>query len=330
LANERVCLASARLIMLCKWVIILNYNVADHCVRHLETLGELPDIGMFFVDNCSRKEDYERLRKACVERGACIIEEHPGSTAGTRAPACLEAGAKLVLIRNSTNLGYSAGNNTAMRQLDPLLGEHGDYLIINPDVYITPFTATALLNAEAELCGPAIYEHWRRGIATEGLTIDFTTGFEPSGTPDSRRVSMLHGSCLKLTGRALRKYGFLPDDNFLYEEEIRYFERVHRLGGNPVYLDQLQVEHIGKASTKPLSYNYFYYIFRNRLAYFIEVAGPEYKRHGRFFILYCGWVQDVLRSQARKRNWAGIRGMTLGIWHGLRGIKGPLRQRQSS
>src|SRR5207248_8038648 len=96
---------------------------------------------------------------------------------------------------------------------------------------------------------------------------------------------------------ALERYGFLPDENFLYEEELRYFERVHRLGGKPVYLEHLRVEHMGKASMTKLSHDYFYYIFRNKLTYFRDVAGPTYRRHMRFSLLYVGWCWSAIWPQ---------------------------------
>ena len=309
--------------MIRKWIVVLNYNVATHCVRLLDALWPLDDIGMFLVDNGSAPADYAILRDACVQRQALLVEDERGRNDG-EITSRLASGATLALCRNPRNLGYSGGNNTAMRMLDPLLGESGEYLIVNPDVFITEATARALLDCDAELCGPAIYEHWSGQVATAGLCVDFGTGFPSKMPVDYPGVSTLHGSCLKLSGRALRKYGFLPDENFLYEEEMKYFERVHRLGGNPVYLRDLQVEHIGKASTVKLSYRYFYYIFRNRLCYFLEIAGPHYRRYGKFALLYLEWTWDVVRSQARKRNWAGIRGQIRGIRDGFRRVKGPM------
>jgi len=309
--------------MTSKWIVMLNYNVAEHCLRNLDALRTLPDVGIFFVDNCSSPADYALLRAGCESNGGWLLDSNAALNIDSIAVR-LAAGPHLILLRNETNLGYSGGNNAALRMLDAVLHGRGQYLIVNPDVFISALTASALLDNEAELCGPAIYEHWRQGLATDDLAKDFATGFSTRAAPNRRRVNILHGSCFKVSGSALAKYGFLPDDNFLYEEEVRYFERVHRLGGTPVYLDQLQVEHIGKASTRKLSYIYFYYIFRNRLSYFIEIGGPHYRRYGRFWFLYCSWAQDVIRSQARKRNWAGIRGLVRGVWDGLRGIKGPL------
>ncbi|HJU23800.1 MAG TPA: hypothetical protein VJ891_14940 [Casimicrobiaceae bacterium] len=136
--------------MIRKWIVVLNYNVATHCVRLLDALWPLDDIGTFLVDNGSAPADYAILRDACVRRQALLVEDERGRNDGEIA-SHLASGATLALCRNRTNLGYSGGNNTAMRMLDPLLGQSGEYLIVNPDVFITEATARALLDCDAEL-----------------------------------------------------------------------------------------------------------------------------------------------------------------------------------
>ncbi len=163
-------------------------------------------------------------------------------------------------------------------------------------------------------------------IDTTGHAIDFATGFVSDAMRRSGRIGMLHGCCIKFSGTAFEKYGFLPDENFLYEEELKYFERVHRLGGAPAYLPHIRVEHLGKASVRKVSHEYFYYIFRNKLTYFKDIAGPTYGRHLRFAALYLDWCRGAIWSQARKGNWSGAAGVLHGVWDGLRGIKGPLPQ----
>jgi len=305
-----------------KWLVVLNYNVAAHSARQIDLLSVLPEVGLFIVDNASEIEDYRALERACVAAGADLLPRAAESLDGAVA-ASLQRGQRLLLCRNAENLGYSGGNNTALRVLHRLLGPAAEYLVLNPDVYVTPDVARSLLDSDAETAGPAIYERWAKRVTTQdALAVDFATGFVSERLRRSGRVSVLHGCCLKLSGRALAKYGFLPDQNFLYEEELCYFERVHRLGGTPQYLGHLQVDHVGKASTTKLSYLYFYYIFRNKLCYFREVGGPIYGGHIAFFWLYSRWVVEVLWYQARRSNWDGVRGLLRGVWHGLQGKTG--------
>lgn len=312
--------------MLCaKWIIVLNFNLHARCLTHLETLIGIENVGLFFVDNQSRDDDYRALRDVCAKQGALIIEatdERDGLAALQKQLAKQKC--HLVLFRTHRNLGYGGGNNVALSVLHGLYGSAGEFLIVNPDVILSQHAAQSLLDCPAEICGPEVYERYKQGISTFGHTVDFSTGFSTGDHDSDDCIKMLSGCCLKLSGNALDKYGYLPEDIFLYGEEIIYFERVHRQGGAPFYLRGVVVEHIGSLSVTKHTFMHYYYLFRNSLTYFIEIAGPHYGRYGRFIWLYTTDCLDTLRINFRKRNWAGIRGILFGVWHGLRLKKGPL------
>ncbi len=132
-----------------KWIVVLNYNVAAHCVRQIEALLPLAGTGMFVVDNVSADDDFRTLEAACRAKGGCIVDAREvGVTAAQAAGReAVRGGARLVLFRNTANLGYSGGNNTALRLLHGLLGSVGAYLVINPDLIVTRESASQLLEA---------------------------------------------------------------------------------------------------------------------------------------------------------------------------------------
>lgn len=307
-----------------KWSIILNYNLASYCLDQLSILYSLENTGIFIVDNNSSPNDYLELRNGCSSYGATIAELDDIVKSDLLVAKDIESGTKLILFRSPKNLGYAGGNNIALKILDSIVGSEGQYLLINPDVIIDIAAANELLNHDAEICGPAVYEHYLKSIR-ELQRVDFSTGFPIESHQSDRKPSglVLSGCCLKLNGIALSKYGFLPDENFLYEEEIKYFERVYRLGGHGTYLSNVHVEHIGSVSVIKRGRKYYYYILRNRLTYFLEIAGPRYRQYGRFTRLYTFWYIELLYSNFKRRNWDGLKGIFLGGWHGLRGIKGP-------
>jgi len=308
-----------------KWIIVLNYNLYERCLAHLETLSGVANVGLFFVDNQSRGEEYQALRDVCMKHGALVVEakdEKSGLAVLQEQLVKLES--RLVLFRTHKNLGYGGGNNVALRVLHDLCGSAGQFLIVNPDVILSQDAAQRLLDCHAEICGPEVYERYKQGISAFGHTVDFSTGFSEGECASDNNIKALSGCCLKLSGRALEKYGYLPEDIFLYGEEIIYFERVSRQGGAPYYLRGVVVEHIGSLSVTKHTFMHYYYLFRNSLTYFIEIAGPHYGRYGRFIWLYTTDCLDTLRINFRKRNWAGIRGILFGVWHGLRLRKGPL------
>lgn len=309
------------------WIVILNFNVAEHCLRQVDALLGDHDTGIIVVDNASGAADFAQLEQGLArsarERRVALAVIGPDAPSGTLERS-LRTGAGLVLLRNGTNLGYGAGNNSALRALRPVVGPEAAYLIINPDLVISRETARGLLHDGAEIAGPAIFEGYMQAINTHGHAIDFSTGFVDERLRTPGRVGMLHGCCMKLSGRALDKYGLLPEDNFMYGEEIRYFERVDRLGGAPAYLPHLRVDHLGKGSMPKLSESYFYYVLRNHLTYFLETAGPRSKRYAKYTLLFVTWWWGVLTPQIRKKNWPAVRGIFRGTWHGLKRVKGPM------
>lgn len=304
------------------WIIVLNYNVASHTIGQIEALSSIERVGIIVVDNDSSPNDFILLSQCCQALNGSVMDNHDTVENELAASYVVEMGARLVLFRCVKNFGYSGGNNVALKILDPILGSAGQYLVINPDIIIEQATVNALFENKAELCGPAIYEHYMKSVRPFDQ-IDFATGFPSSGSHGEFAGPMLQGCCFKIMGSALSKYGFLPEENFLYEEEIKYFERVHRLGGSVSYLSDVRIEHIGSVSIRKRSGNYYYYILRNRLTYFTEIAGPQYKQHGRFIRLYSAWLIDILFSNIKMRNWEGLSGIFQGVWDGLHRIKGP-------
>ena len=307
--------------MIRHWIIILNYNATSHCLRLVDALKDRGDYGLCVVDNRSDANEYRSLEQACLGLGGYVGELDSRADHAALASA-INSGQGLLLLRAAANLGYAGGNNLAMRALLEIVGAGAQFLIVNPDIIITPDAATALLQCDAAICGPAVFEHYRQGISTDGQRVDFSTGF---AAEDDTMVNCLSGCCLKLSGRALQDYGLLPENNFLYDEEVRYFERVHRQGGVPRYLDTVRVEHLGSSTVGKHGFHYFYYIFRNRLRYYFEIAGPRYRQPLRFLRLYTGWYLPVLYRAIRRGNWPGVHGLLLGAWHGIRRVDGPYR-----
>jgi hypothetical protein len=255
-----------------------------------------------------------------------VVEDDDPAAGAARVTQFLAGGGRLVLYRNPANLGFAGGNNTALRLLGGFLGERGQFLVMNPDIAISNDTASRLLGHPAEICGPAVYEHYMKGVCRDLHSMDFSTGFASGRLDPAGKVTCITGCCFKISGAALLRYGFLPEENFLYEEEIKYFERVFHQGGAPVYVPELQIEHFGSESAGKNTFHYFYYLFRNRMNYFLEIAGPRYGCYARFAAHYLRWWFGVSYAHLKRRNWEGLHGIFRGVWDGLHRVKGPCQR----
>lgn len=313
------------------WIVVLNYNLSSFAIRHFELLSALPDVGVVAVDNASAPADVKALVTRAEQLGGLVLAADARTDVDAGVRRALEAGVRLIVLCSEINSGFSSGNNLALRALHRILGARGRYLVTNPDVELTADAVRALFATPGDIVGPAIWEGYLDGLRPYEDRCDFATGFVEEGTGSRHGVLgvRLCGCCMRFTGDALARYGFLPDKNFLYDEETWYFETVHRLGGRPVYVPQVTVRHAGSAAEGKKGFNYFYYIFRNRLVYFLEVARPRYGRTALFVLRYGDWALHVLLNQIKKRNWDGAKGVVVGIWHGLKRRSGRFVARSS-
>ncbi|MCA9904659.1 MAG: glycosyltransferase family 2 protein [Anaerolineae bacterium] len=308
-----------------KWCIVLNHNTAERGIEHLRMAAGQKNFGVLVVDNGSPADDWDQLRRYAVCAGipVRIADDDAG------AVPWLEEGIaschRAFLLRRTLNLGYSAGNNIGLRALLALCGEQLQVLIVNPDVAADTEAFGALLATKDAIVGPAVHEDYLGRVRDFESDIDFALGFR-LGKRRPRCMSavgpILSGCCLKLSGRALESFGLLPEDNFLYDEELYYFERVHRMGGMPTYEPSIVVHHMGSASTNKSSFAYFYYIFRNRVNYYLRIARVQYGGDIRFFLLLAQWSIGVSRRLLRTRNLDALKGVWIGIAHGARGRLG--------
>lgn len=299
------------------WIALLNFDCTDLCMRHIRHyLAEAPtDFGLVLIDNGSSEKERDALVCAVRAGGGAVID------ANDRSPRDLP----LILIISDHNRGYAGGNNLALRWCTAQAGESAQVLICNPDVDIDTAVARALFADPGDVVGPAIFEDYIGGFRTPDTYCDFETGFVVGASAAGRPCvgARLQGSCFKISGSALRRFGYLPAPCFLYEEETFYFAAVHRAGSTPTYRSDISVRHRGSMTIGKRSFTYFYYIARNKVRFFWLHGRARPLAWVRFLWNYGDWFSSVAFSNLRARNRQGLRGLALGLWHGLLGRAGP-------
>jgi GT2 family glycosyltransferase len=317
-------------VVVTRWVLLLNYNTAGLCLEHLTRFAQVEDLGVLIVDNCSSEDDRARLEEG-IHRAKGEAVSADATDVDSQLRSAMLAGRRAVLLRCPVNLGYGGGNNAGLRLLLAIHGDALRVLITNPDVELTPAAARSLFDDDADVSGPAVHEAYIGGLRAHEPAHDYSTGFADV-TRWSRAESTgpwLSGCCLKMTGSALRRFGLLPEETFLYDEETFFFARVRKAGGVPVYRGDVVVTHAGSVSTGgKKSFHYFYYIFRNRWLFYQRVGKKLFGGRWRFYVLYFDWVLGAGRSALRKRNLEGVRGILTGMGHGMLGIDGRHRGRR--
>ncbi len=261
-------------------VVILNYNQPQLTVACASTVlsQSYPSMDVVVVDNASAPELYSQLR-----------EQLPSN---------------IPLIRNETNLGYSAGNNVGARASD-ILPAAAFTMILNNDVILKDAHTVAKLIAalkaspERVAVSPLVNNAWIETAPEKQIQVRRDADFLAcvvSGSwwlrrlPVLREISDRHvygdmrpyrrnedyecdsinGSCFVIRTDFLESIGFLDEGTFLMFEEVilgRQIKQRHKRCclATSVVVDHLQGASTGRASRMP--YRTFKEYVRSQLYY---------------------------------------------------------------
>ena len=231
-------------------LITVNYNGLDLTCALLESLkaNVSEDIETIVVDNGSKNDEAEEIRKRYPEVNA---------------------------IRSERNLGFAGGNNLGAEAAT------GDYLFfINNDTEILDNNILALTDAftrnpEAGIVCPKIrfWDGERRiqfagytpmkGIAMKNDLVGFNC--IDDGTFDKAAESpFAHGAAMMVSRKAFEDVGPMPECYFLYFEELDWSNMFTRKGWKILYEPSFTVFHKESATTGRESPLRSYYMQRNR------------------------------------------------------------------
>lgn len=226
--------------------IILNYNTSEDCQKCISYIKQQQEIEatIIVIDNCSSKEEFEKLSKLCAD-------------------------SDITIIRSNENRGYSAGNNIGLRYA----AERGfEYvMILNPDVelfqhdYLEKMVAKMESDNKIAVLGTDIESvkgnhqnplreigFWEElcwfyellpNIRSKGML--YATGYNISGYCEK-----LSGCCFLIRMSFAQQIFFLDECVFLYCEEPILAKQVQKSGMKLYYMSNLQAFHNHKKSEK--------------------------------------------------------------------------------
>lgn len=274
-------------------VVFLSYNTRDLTRQALNSVlaaAEGLEAEIFVVDNASADGSADM-----------IAAEFP----------------QVKLVCNEANVGFSAGNNVALRQVT---GEYA--LLINTDTIVRRDALHAMVefldaHPEAGACGCKILDpdgtlqlDSRRGFPTplaafckmSGLSRLFPkhplmaryhlTHLDPEQTAE---IEVLSGSCMMVRKAAMDQVGLLDEDYFMYGEDIDWCYRLHQAGWKIYYLPTTAIIHFRGESGRgtPLKI-----LYRKSRAMSIFVNKHMARRY-RFFPLWLLQVGIALHGTFR-------------------------------
>ncbi|MEQ8474375.1 MAG: glycosyltransferase family 2 protein [Marinoscillum sp.] len=179
------------------------------------------------------------------------------------------------ILVNQKNLGYAGGNNAGVKHC---LEQGGEYLmILNPDIEISVATIENLLisldqNVNAAFVGPRIcFRNDRNRIYSDGGRVEPARAYRVSHINSDKSTESINPGLIEcdymngsaLIGRiaAIREFGVLRDEYFIYFEETEWCLRAKDFGYQ-VLVDTNQVAY---HMSSPKGGRYQFLMRRNKL-----------------------------------------------------------------
>lgn len=171
----------------------------------------------------------------------------------------------VVVQENGRNLGFSAGNNVALRNLKTDVA-----ILLNPDVVLADDWIAKMIDVFRS--GPDVGVAGCKLHYPDGRTIQHAGGYitHPQAMPGHygigevddgrhqqlREVDYVIGAAMALRREVVERIGLLDEGFFLYFEDTDYCYRARRAGFRVVYAPQAAAIHVESATTVKGSFRY--------------------------------------------------------------------------
>lgn len=273
------------------FIIILHYHSIEDTQECLKSLEKL---------------DYDNFEVVVVDNGT---EEKPKFQSSNF---------KLRQIFNKENLGFAGGNNIG---IEYALEQGADYvLLLNNDTVVEPVFLKELVkvgesNERIGIIGPVIYKYKSNKVHFAGGKVNWlhTKGEHIRDAKYKiQDTDYITGACMLVKRQVIKKIGLMPEDYFLYLEDVDWCLKAHRKGFKCIVVSTSRIWHKVSQSASEGSFSYIYYHFRNGLllssrntSFFIKILA-----YLNSFLIYIKQLIKLIISpnppagEAGKRKWA--------------------------
>lgn len=240
------------------FVIILNFNNESDSIACIKSLDLITDYNLqiVVVDNNSSKSS--------------PLEQYISTLSNA------------VFIQTGENRGYAAGNNVGIRYA---IENGAEYIcLLNNDVIVNKDSFSDSIgildsNPKATFAGPSILEYKSDVIQSKGEITNFWSlrrsktigmGKKFISCNGFNECQGIIGACMLFKASIIDRIGYLPEEYFLYQEEIDWCHKAYNLGYKSYCSLSSYVNHKGSASVDCYNNLSFYYRNRNIIIFLLK------------------------------------------------------------
>ncbi len=257
-------------------IVICNYNKREFVVDCIRSVQEsrVQNFDIYMVDNASEDDSVEAVKR--------------------------EFGDSVTILQNKENLGGSGGFNTGLRVV--MEKGYSYFVCLDNDVLVDEIAINALYefmeaNPDVGMAGSRVYHMQMPDYIQQcGLKIDFDSCTaqtlyadqpEDGTLPEVIACDTVATCSVMIRGSVIREteVGIMPEDNFIYWDDMEWGYRIHLAGYRVVTLAASQVLHHMGANARHANTFTDYYMWRNRIHFFMRYTPEEKLEHMSVLLL---------------------------------------------
>lgn len=293
-------------------IVICNYNKQDYVLKCLESLfaSDTDDFDVYVVDNASEDDSVKLIRERFGDR--------------------------VTLLVNKENLGGSGGFNTGLRKV--LEGDYRYLMCVDNDIVFAPDAVSELrrfleTHEDTAVVGSKAYfmdepeKIWNFGgvISFERFIQQdqYKNCVDAGQLPEVVYGDYVPACSLMARVDAVRKVGIMPEDNFIYWDDMEWGYRFRQAGYKVASYGKSKVWH--KAGGRNAGNTFIhYYMWRNRIHFFRQFL-PQEERE-RFAESLLTEMFRMIYSVNLKRETNIIRTLMYAFDDAVHGVRGKARE----
>lgn len=244
-------------------IVICNYNKQDYILNCIKSVldSSISDFDIYVVDNASTDDSV-----------SCIQKEFEN---------------KITLIVNNENIGGSGGFNTGLRAA---LKKNYKYIMLMDNDIVADSKAVEELylfmeqNPEVGMVGSKVYfMDYPNQIWGYGGHIDFEDYIQKDHyknmvdsdiIPEVDYCDYVAACSLMARTDAIKKVGLMPEDNFIYWDDIEWGYRFNQQGYKVAVCGKSKIWHKAGGRNSESTFIH-YYMWRNRICFFLKNLSPD-------------------------------------------------------